>query len=67
MVENKVIIFIFPDEMMVKLFFPRRLEQENSPVVFCHNDMQEGNILMCMDQDKRNDSLEQQIVIIGKC
>ncbi|XP_030759677.1 choline/ethanolamine kinase [Sitophilus oryzae] len=41
-----------------------RLEQENSPVVFCHNDMQEGNILMCMDQDKENNPLDKQIVII---
>ncbi|KAF5284206.1 hypothetical protein FQR65_LT00206 [Abscondita terminalis] len=28
-----------------------RLQSENSPVVFCHNDMQEGNILMVQDEE----------------
>ncbi|XP_060534008.1 choline/ethanolamine kinase [Cylas formicarius] len=37
------------------------LERENSPVVFCHNDMQEGNILMSPDADKDEDP---RIVII---
>lgn len=43
-----------------------RLEQENSPVVFCHNDMQEGNILMSMDQDKENNPEDPKLVIIGE-
>lgn len=40
-----------------------RLESENSPVVFCHNDMQEGNILMRRDADV--EGKEPEIVIIG--
>lgn len=44
----------------------KRLEAEGSPVVFCHNDMQEGNILVRKDQDKDNNNEEPQIVIIGK-
>lgn len=44
-----------------------RLEAENSPVVFCHNDMQEGNILISrdVDVDLEND-LDDDVVIIGK-
>ncbi|CAG9770299.1 unnamed protein product [Ceutorhynchus assimilis] len=42
----------------------QRLEQENSPVVFCHNDMQEGNILISMDQDKENNPNDPELVII---
>ncbi|KAJ8958452.1 hypothetical protein NQ318_002239 [Aromia moschata] len=42
----------------------KRLEAENSPVVFCHNDMQEGNILMCQDSDKENNNSNPKIVII---
>lgn len=47
-------------------FLRERLEQENSPVVFCHNDFQEGNILMCLDQeqDKENYQADPKIVII---
>lgn len=42
-----------------------RLESENCPVVFCHNDMQEGNILIPRAIDlETNDDPE--IVIIGK-
>lgn len=46
----------------------KKLESEGSPVVFCHNDMQEGNILMSQDQehDKDNNNTEAKIVIIGK-
>ncbi|KAL3270793.1 hypothetical protein HHI36_021316 [Cryptolaemus montrouzieri] len=40
----------------------RRLESENSPVVFCHNDMQEGNILMRLDGECDPD--DPQIVLI---
>ncbi|KAJ8928930.1 hypothetical protein NQ314_018438 [Rhamnusium bicolor] len=36
----------------------QRLESENCPVVFCHNDMQEGNILMCQDFDKENNNAD---------
>ncbi|XP_018563131.1 choline/ethanolamine kinase [Anoplophora glabripennis] len=44
----------------------KRLESESSPVVFCHNDMQEGNILINMDQeqDQSNNNSEPNIVII---
>ncbi|XP_050302376.1 choline/ethanolamine kinase [Anthonomus grandis grandis] len=42
----------------------KRLEVENSPVVFCHNDMQEGNILMSMDQDKENNAEEDPELVI---
>ncbi|XP_066251808.1 choline/ethanolamine kinase isoform X2 [Euwallacea similis] len=41
-----------------------RLEQENSPVVFCHNDMQEGNILTSLDSDKENDPQGSELIII---
>lgn len=42
-----------------------KLENENSPVVFCHNDMQEGNILISRDVDLENND-DPQLVIIGK-
>ncbi|KAH1018888.1 hypothetical protein HUJ05_006573 [Dendroctonus ponderosae] len=42
----------------------QRMEQEKSPVVFCHNDMQEGNILLNMDHDKENNPEESQLMII---
>lgn len=42
-----------------------RLENENSPVVFCHNDLQEGNILISRDVDLENNG-DPEIVIIGK-
>nr|CAH7745117.1 unnamed protein product [Callosobruchus chinensis] len=42
----------------------RRLETENSPVVFCHNDMQEGNILISRDADMEKEDEEPEIVII---
>ncbi|KAJ8916695.1 hypothetical protein NQ315_000340 [Exocentrus adspersus] len=44
----------------------KRLEAESTPVVFCHNDLQEGNILMCQDDepDKDNNNAESKIVII---
>lgn len=32
-------------------------------VVFCHNDMQEGNILMCLDSE--NNNLGPRLVVIG--
>lgn len=41
-----------------------RIEQEDCPVVFCHNDMQEGNILMSLDQDKENNSKSSELIII---
>lgn len=41
-----------------------RLNFENSPVVFCHNDMQEGNILLIQDENENNDG-EQKLVLIG--
>lgn len=34
-------------------------------MVFCHNDMQEGNILMSLDQDKENNSKSSELIIIG--
>lgn len=37
----------------------------NSPVVFCHNDMQEGNILLVQDENENRDD-EQKLVLIGK-
>lgn len=46
--------------------FGFRLEQEKSPVVFCHNDMQEGNILLNMDHEKENTPEESQLMIIGR-
>lgn len=42
-----------------------RLESENCPVMFCHNDMQEGNILLSRDVDLET-SEDPDIVIIGK-
>ncbi|KAI4454739.1 choline/ethanoalamine kinase [Holotrichia oblita] len=36
-------------------FLRNRLEAEQSPVVFCHNDMQEGNILIRQDINDNND------------
>lgn len=43
----------------------KRLEMEHCPVVFCHNDMQEGNILI--RQDGENNNIEDpEIVVIGK-
>lgn len=42
-----------------------KLESENSPVVFSHNDMQEGNILISRNADVETNS-ESHIVIIGK-
>lgn len=34
-------------------------------MVFCHNDLQEGNILMSLDQDKENNSKSSELIIIG--
>ncbi|KAF2881439.1 hypothetical protein ILUMI_24725 [Ignelater luminosus] len=45
------------------MWLRQRLEYENSPVVFCHNDMQEGNILMRQD-DSINNNTEPKIVLI---
>lgn len=44
----------------------KRLESEGCPVVFCHNDLQEGNILMKLDQEQENGNKnsEPKIVII---
>lgn len=41
------------------------LESVGSPVVFCHNDMQEGNILL-MEDDMKNNNGETRLVLIGK-
>lgn len=46
-------------------FLRNRLEAEQSPVVFCHNDMQEGNILIRQDINDNNDE-KTKIVLIGK-
>lgn len=43
----------------------KTLEAVNSPVVFCHNDMQEGNILLNQD-DLDNNNVESKLVVIGK-
>ncbi|XP_064214571.1 choline/ethanolamine kinase isoform X2 [Tribolium castaneum] len=42
----------------------KRLEMENCPVVFCHNDMQEGNILIRQDGPENNNNEDPQIVVI---
>lgn len=44
----------------------KRLEEEKCPVVFCHNDMQEGNILIRRDGTDNNNAEDAQIVIIGQ-
>lgn len=41
------------------------LEGVGSPVVFCHNDMQEGNILL-MEDDMKNNNGETRLVLIGE-
>lgn len=41
------------------------LEKENCPVVFCHNDMQEGNILISLEETENNNG-EPRIVLIGE-
>lgn len=43
-----------------------RLEMENCPVVFCHNDMQEGNILIKEDDGENNNNADPHIVVIGE-
>lgn len=43
----------------------KTIEALNSPVVFCHNDMQEGNILLNQD-DFDNNNVESRLVVIGK-
>lgn len=40
----------------------QRVLCENSPVVFCHNDMQEGNILL----QQQEDDDERKLVLIGR-
>lgn len=42
------------------------LKAQKCPVVFCHNDMQEGNILIRQDGTDNNNAEDAQIVIIGK-
>lgn len=42
------------------------LDSVGSPVVFCHNDMQEGNILL-MEDDMKNNNGETRLVLIGEC
>ncbi|KRT83855.1 phosphotransferase, partial [Oryctes borbonicus] len=42
----------------------KRLEQEQCPVVFCHNDMQEGNILIRQDLNDNNNDDSTKIVLI---
>ncbi|KAG5884736.1 hypothetical protein JTB14_037765 [Gonioctena quinquepunctata] len=51
------------DFAVEKIWLKNRLEAEDSPVVFCHNDMQEGNILIHRDADKENNE-EPELVII---
>lgn len=46
------------------VWLKQRLQSENSPVVFCHNDMQEGNILMSQDNPIEN-TAEAKLVLIG--
>ncbi|KAL1502449.1 hypothetical protein ABEB36_007589 [Hypothenemus hampei] len=41
-----------------------RMEKENSPVLFCHNDFQEGNILLSLEHDKENNIPENPNLII---
>lgn len=41
------------------------LETVGSPVVFCHNDMQEGNILL-LEDDMKNNNGEPKLYLIGK-
>ncbi|CAG9831066.1 unnamed protein product [Diabrotica balteata] len=41
-----------------------RLEGENSPVVFCHNDMQVGNILLPRDAELENNNDEEPKLVI---
>lgn len=44
------------------------LTRVNSPVMFCHNDMQEGNILLYNNNDKENNNNEEpRLVLIGRC
>uniref|UniRef100_A0A1Y1MAR5 Choline kinase N-terminal domain-containing protein n=2 Tax=Photinus pyralis TaxID=7054 RepID=A0A1Y1MAR5_PHOPY len=45
------------------LWLKQRLQMENSPVVFCHNDMQEGNILMIED-DTVTSNADAKLVLI---
>ncbi|KAJ3651951.1 hypothetical protein Zmor_017955 [Zophobas morio] len=42
----------------------KRLEMENCSVVFCHNDMQEGNILIRQDGPENNNNDDPEIVVI---
>ena len=44
----------------------KRLEMENCSVVFCHNDMQEGNILIRQDGPENNNNDDPEIVVIGE-
>jgi len=41
----------------------KRIEEQNCPVTFCHNDMQEGNILICQDENDNSPS-DPRIVLI---
>lgn len=43
----------------------QKMDDVNSPVVFCHNDMQEGNILLHQD-DAENNNDEPRLILIGK-
>ena len=44
-------------------FFRKAVERVNSPLVFCHNDLQCGNILLREDADSLN-SVDDSIVVI---
>ncbi|XP_056630180.1 choline/ethanolamine kinase [Diorhabda sublineata] len=41
-----------------------KLEAEDSPVVFCHNDFQEGNILLPIESDKQNNNDDEPRLVI---
>ncbi|KAH9418669.1 hypothetical protein DERP_003995 [Dermatophagoides pteronyssinus] len=53
-IEQELIRFDYENE--IKILF-RILEQCESPVVFCHNDLQEGNILLPSDDKHFNSKL----------
>ncbi|XP_023029482.1 choline/ethanolamine kinase isoform X2 [Leptinotarsa decemlineata] len=58
------VLFEKTDFKAERNWLKHRLEAEDCPVYFCHNDLQEGNILLSRDADLDNNNEQPELVII---
>lgn len=57
------VIYLYDETFNINLYFRAYLGQFPSPVLFCHNDLQEGNILLKMDKKSLESSTPSLLII----